>query len=132
MKSLKNENSAGPAGTELVRAVLAADRLTVRSELAADAVFNSPIRRYENPADVELLLSLIGAVLPGARIERSWHGTGGAATIISATVDETHLDGLVEELHDHDGRVREVTVMLRPHAAMMLAIKRMSAALSVL
>ncbi len=118
-----------PAGTCLVRALLAADRPAVEAGLAAQAVFNSPIRQYSARAEVVHLLVLIGTILPGARIERSWRGDDGAATVISANMDGARLDGIVEELHDNRGRVREVTLMLRPHSAMMPAIKRMAAAL---
>jgi hypothetical protein len=118
-----------PAGTNLVRAVLAADRTGLDAELAADVAFNSPIRRYPERADVVHLLALIGTILPGAQIERTWRGSGGAATVISAPLEEGRLDGVIEELHDADGRVREVSLMLRPHSAMMSAVKRMAATL---
>jgi hypothetical protein len=50
--------------------------------------------------------------------------------VISAMLDEGRLDGVVEELHDRQGRVQEVSLLLRPHAVMMAAIKRMAAALA--
>jgi hypothetical protein len=40
-------------------------------------------------------------------------------------------DGIVEELRDRDGLVRKVSLMLRPHSAMMPTIKRMAAALEL-
>lgn len=120
-----------PAGTELVRAMLAANRCALESELATDVAFNSPIRRYSARAEVLHLLTHIGSILPGARIERTWRGPDGAATVISVLLAEGRLDGIVEELHDVAGRVREVTLMLRPHSAMMPAINRMAAALEV-
>ena len=129
MMNPRDEISRRTAGTDFVRAVLASDGPAIQAELAAAAAFNSPIRRYEKQGEVVHLLTLIGTVLPEARIERTWRGTRGAATVISATVDGAQLDGVMEELHDHNGRVREVTLMLRPHSAMMLAIKRMAAAL---
>jgi hypothetical protein len=124
--------TADPApATALVRAVLGADHRALEAELADRVAFNSPIRRYTNRAEVVHLLLLIGPVLTGARVERTWRGDCGAATVISTTVDEARLDGIVEELHDRDGRVREVSLMLRPHSAMILAVKRMAAALEV-
>ena len=120
-----------PAGTEFVRAMLAADRGALESELATDVAFNSPIRRYPTRAEVLHLLTLIGSILPGARIERTWRGPDGAATVISVMLAEGRLVGIVEELHDAAGQVREVTLMLRPHSAMMPAIKRMADALDV-
>jgi hypothetical protein len=118
-------------GTELVRAMLATDRTALEAELSDDVAFNSPIRRYTRRAEVVHLLSLIGSILPAARVERTWRGTRGAATVISAQLDEGRLDGIVEELRDRDGKVCEVSLMLRPHSAMMPAIKRMAAALEV-
>lgn len=118
-------------GTGFVRALLVADRSALEAELADDVAFNSPIRRYTNRGEVLHLLALIGPILPAVRVERTWRGERGAATVISAMLDEGRLDGIVEELHDRDGRVREVSLMLRPHSAMMPAIKRMAAALEV-
>jgi hypothetical protein len=131
MMNPRDETSRRPAGTRFVQAVLAADRDAIEAELADEVGFNSPIRRYTRRADVAHLLALIGEILPQARIERSWRDERGAATVIAATLDEGRLDGVVEELHDRDGRVREVTLMLRPHSAMMPAIRRMAAALEV-
>lgn len=116
-------------GTDLVAAVLAGDGRALDRSLAAETAFNSPVRRYTHRADVLHLLGLLAEVLPGGRVERTWHGCGGAATVISAELEQGRLDGVVEELHDADGRVREVTLMLRPHSAMMPAIKSMAAVL---
>jgi hypothetical protein len=129
MMNPKDETSWRSAESSLVRAMLAADRVALELVLADDVAFNSPIRRYPRRADVVHLLSLIGEILPGARVERTWRGRGGAATVISAPVAEGRLDGIVEELLDRGGRVREVSLMLRPHSAMMPTIKRMAAAL---
>jgi hypothetical protein len=118
-------------GTRLVRAMLGADRRELEAELSGQVAFNSPVRRYTMRAEVVHLLSLVGAILPGAHVERIWQGKVGAATVISAQLDEARLDGMVEELYDRSGRVREVTLMLRPHSAMMLAIKHMGVALEL-
>lgn len=115
--------------TELVAALLAGDAPAIERTLADDVAFNSPIRRYTGRADVLHLLGLLAEVLPGSRIERTWSGTGGAATVISAQLEAGRLDGVVEELHDADARVREVTLLLRPHGAMMSAIRTMATVL---
>jgi hypothetical protein len=122
---------ARTAETDLVRALLAGDARALEGTLAEHASFNSPVRRYADRGDVVHLLSLIGPTLPGARVHRTWRGRQGAATVISAALDEGRLDGMVEELYDRDGRVREVTLMLRPHSVMMPAIKRMAATLDL-
>jgi hypothetical protein len=116
-------------GTELVAAVLTGDSRALDRSLAAETAFNSPIRRYTDRADVLHLLGLLAEVLPDGRVERTWHGREGAATMISAQLEQRRLEGVVEELHDSAGRVREVTLMLRPHSAMMPAIRAMAAVL---
>jgi len=115
--------------TEFVQALLDSDRDALDARLAAQPAFNSPLRRYADRGDVLHLVSLLGSVIPGARIQRSWPGDAGAATVIRAGDGADALDGVIEELHDADGRVREVTLLLRPHGPMMAAIKRMAAAL---
>src|SRR4051812_46084706 len=109
--------------TEFVQALIDSDPVGLDTRLAAEAAFNSPLRRYTDRRDVLHLLSLLGSAMPGARIERSWVGADGAATVIRAGVGDDQLDGVVEQLHDADGRVREVTLLLRPHGPMMAAIK---------
>jgi hypothetical protein len=117
--------------TDLVQAIVTSDRRTIAARLAHVAAFNSPIRRYTDRGDVLHLLGLLGSVLGDARVERSWVGAGGAATVIRAGAGDEQLDGVVEELHDADGHVREVTLLLRPHGPMMAAVKRMGAVLEV-
>jgi hypothetical protein len=116
-------------GTVLVEAILSGDRAALSATLAPEPAFNSPIRRYERRDHVLHLLGLLSTAMPGARVERVWPGPSGAATVISAELDEGRLDGVIEERWDGAGQVREVTLMLRPHSVMMPAIKRMAAAL---
>jgi hypothetical protein len=115
--------------TVFAQALVASDRSALEAELADDVAFHSPIRSYPDRRDVLHLLGLLGGVLPGVRIERSWVGVDGAATVIRAQVGADRLDGVVEELHDAAGRVREVTLLLRPYPSMKAAIARMGAAL---
>jgi hypothetical protein len=117
--------------TDLAQAIVTSDRTAIAARLAEGASFNSPIRRYTDRRDVLHLLGLLGSVLGDARVERSWVGAGGAATVIRAGAGDEQLDGVVEELHDADGQVREVTLLLRPHGPMMAAVKRMGAVLEV-
>jgi hypothetical protein len=117
--------------TDLAQAIVTSDRAAIAARLAEGAAFNSPIRRYTDRRDVLHLLGLLGSVLGDAQVERSWIGADGAATVIRAGAGDAQLDGVVEELHDADGQVREVTLLLRPHGPMMAAIKRMAAVLEV-
>jgi hypothetical protein len=113
----------------LVRAILACDRTQFDTLLSGDPVFHSPVRSYAKRADVVHLLSMIGALIPNAQVVRTLHRDGGRASVIRSEQDEGVLDAIIEEQLDEDGRVREVTLMLRPVSVMMPMIKRMGAAL---
>src|SRR4051812_2559022 len=115
--------------SNFVAALLSGDRSTLDRALADDVVFHSPVRTYTRREDVLHLLSMLGAVLPGTRAVRSWPGADGCATVIAGEQVEGVLDGIVEERHGPDGRVREVTLMLRPIHVMMPTVKRMGVAL---
>lgn len=115
--------------SEFVAALLAGDRAALDEALADEVVFNSPVRTYTNRDDVLHLLSTVATVLTGVRATRDWRGRRGGATVLVSEEPEGTLGGIVEERHGSDGRVREVTLMLRPIAVMMPTVKRMGAAL---
>jgi hypothetical protein len=112
-----------------VRALLAGDGPAIDRVLASDVVFHSPVRSYTRRDDVLHLLSMIGGVLGEARVVRSWVGERGRATVIATEQQEGSLDGIVEERHAADGRISEVTLMLRPISVMRATVGRMGAAL---
>jgi hypothetical protein len=114
---------------ELVAAIFAGDTTALDCALSDDVVFHSPVRSYPRRDDVLHLLSMVGALLPDARAARRWQGDGGAATFFVSEQAEGTLSGVIEERHDADGRIRELTLMLRPIRVMMPTVKRMGAAL---
>jgi hypothetical protein len=46
-------------------------------------------------------------------------------TFVSLSMGDRDLDGVIEEIRDDDGRITEVTLMLRPLDAPLAAVERM-------
>ncbi len=114
---------------EFVAALIAGDTAALDRALSADVVFHSPVRSYSRRDHVLHLLSMIGPLLSDARVARSWPGGNGGATVIVSEQAEGTLTGMIEERRGVDGRIREVTLLLRPIGVMMPTVKRMGLAL---
>ena len=89
--------------------------------LADEVVFNSPVRSYRDRDEVVNLLVTIGELLGEMTVTRELQGPGERITFVS--VDK--LDGALDERLDDDGRIVEVTLLLRPLDAMLRAVEAM-------
>src|SRR5437764_15356970 len=98
------------------------DRDVLERLLADEVTFHSPVRTYRDRDDVIHLLTTIGGLLEDVRPTRERSGPDGAATFVSARVGDDELEGVLDEIHDADDRVVEVTLMLRPLQPMLNAI----------
>jgi hypothetical protein len=98
-------------------AVESEDAEALTEALAEDVVFRSPIvfRAYEGKAVVSTIL-IEGAmnVFEDFRYVEQLEGGGAAALIFNARVGDREVDGLDLLRFDAEGRVRELTVMVRP------------------
>lgn len=93
--------------------------------LAEDVIFHSPVQTYRGRDQAVHLLVLIGTILEGTDVTREVDGV----TFFTAYVGEHPVDGVLVERAD-DGRIAEVTVMLRPLAGLQAAVARMARALA--
>ena len=89
--------------------------------LADEVVFNSPVRSYRDRDEVVNLLVTIGELLGEMTVTRELQGPGERITFVS--VDK--LDGALDERLDDDGRIVEVTLLLRPLGALLRAVEAM-------
>jgi hypothetical protein len=100
-----------------VKAVESGDRDAVPDVLAADVVFRSPVvfRPYEGRDVVGAVLTE-GAmnVFENFRYTDRFESGDAAALIFEARVGDREVQGLDLLRFDGDGRVRELTVMVRP------------------
>ena len=114
---------------QLVEALHARDLSAIDGLLAEEVAFHSPVRSYHDRRDVVHLLGTLAGLFDDLQVVREWPGPGGAATFIEIDGGDRRLGGVIEERRDPDGRIAEVTLMLRPLGPLLKAVERMGQAL---
>ena len=110
----------------LLTAISDSDRDALEAMLAQDVVFHSPVQTYRGRAQILHLLVTIGGVIDDVRATRELDGV----TFFTASVAEHPVDGVLDEHANDDGRITELTLMLRPLAQLQAAVARMARALA--
>jgi SnoaL-like domain len=103
--------------TKFERAVEARDSDAIGDALAAEVTFRSPVvyRPYEGREAVATVLRAVARVTEGFEyVQRLEAPDGAVALIFKARVGDREIDGLDLLRFDDDGRVTELTVMVRP------------------
>jgi hypothetical protein len=112
--------------SRLIDAIRGSDAETLKAVLGEDVVFHSPVQTYRGRDQVVHLLTIIGTVLDATDVTREVDGV----TFFAAYVEEHPVDGVLVQRVDHYGRITEITLMLRPLAALQAAVARMARALA--
>ena len=112
--------------SRLIDAIRGSDADALRAMLAEDVVFHSPVQTYRGRDQAIHLLVLIGGILDAMDVAREVDGV----TFFTANVGEHPVDGVLVERTDQYGHIKEITVMLRPLAALQAAVARMARALA--
>jgi len=112
--------------SELLPAIASGDREALEALVAEDVVFHSPVQTYRGREQVIHLLVTIGGVIDDVEATRRLDGV----TFFTAHVEEHPVDGVLDEHARDDGRVTELTLMLRPLAQLQAAVARMARALA--
>ncbi|HEU4656174.1 MAG TPA: nuclear transport factor 2 family protein [Capillimicrobium sp.] len=115
--------------TPLAEHLGAPDPATLDRVLAPDVRFHSPVADYAGDEQVRRLLTLVPGALDEVRIGRTLRGDDEAVTFLAGRVGDHAIDGVLDERYDADGRVAEITLMIRPLAGLREAVERMAAAL---
>jgi SnoaL-like domain len=104
---------------------------SVEATLAEDIVFNSPVvfRPYEGREAVMTVLRAVFEVLEDFRYEAELESGARRALIFRARVGDRELQGLDLLAMDDDGKVSELTVMVRPMSGMLALAEAMKAQL---
>jgi SnoaL-like protein len=110
-------------------AALARDLEAVRALLRDDVVFRSPVvhRPYEGADAVLFLLGHVMATFEDFRYVDELAGPGSAALVFEARVGDRALQGLDLLRLDADGRIAELTVMVRPLSGLTALAEAMGA-----
>jgi hypothetical protein len=88
------------------------------------------VRSYREREQVLDLLTHIGGVLPELAVRRQVDEGTETVTFLAGTVGDRPIEGVLDEQRNADGRVAEVTLMLRPLKTLLVAVERMGAALA--
>jgi ketosteroid isomerase-like protein len=111
---------------DLLGAIRERDREALGAMVADDVVFNSPATTYRGRDQVVDLLALVGSVFEDATAT----GEVETVTFVKGHVDGDQLDGVLVEVRDADGRIAEITLLLRPLATVQAAVRRLARALA--
>src|SRR5262245_3161631 len=120
------EGATSARTSELLPAIAGGDREALDSLIADDVVFHSPVQSYRGREQVLRLLVTIGGVIDDVQATRQLDGV----TFFTAGVEEHPVDGVLDEHAGEDGRIDELTLMLRPLAQRQAAMARMARALA--
>ena len=100
--------------------------------LADDVVFRSPavFKPYEGKETVATILQTVFGVFEDFRYTDELAADGVHALIFEARVGDRELQGMDLIRSDADGRIAELTVMVRPASGLMALGERMGPALA--
>jgi hypothetical protein len=95
-----------------------------------DVRFSSPFADYAGRETVAHLFALIPGVFDALELRRELHGERERATVLHARIADQPADGILDERYAADGRIEQVTIMLRPYGAVRAAMGLMRDALA--
>jgi SnoaL-like domain len=102
----------------LVDAFLKGDAPSAAALLAPDARFHSPIRDYAGAEQIGAVWRAVAGVVANARPTSEHEHDGETITFFAGAIKNQPVDGVLRTLTDTDGQVNDVTLMLRPWAAL--------------
>jgi SnoaL-like domain len=109
----------------LIDAIASGDRDAVADLLADDVVFHSPVQTYRGRDQVAHLLAAIGTVMEDVESLRKLEGV----TFFAGRIGEHPVDGVLD-VRGHAPDIAEITLYLRPLAALQAGVARLTRALA--
>lgn len=110
------------ATRRLIDAFLAGDVSTAASLLAPDASFHSPIRDYVGAGRIESVWRSVAGVVQNAQPMSVHEHDGEAIAFFVGRIIDQPIDGVVRTLSDDESHVSDLTLMIRPWAALKAGI----------
>ncbi len=115
------------------RAVEAGDDGAAVAALADDVVFRSPAvyKPYEGKEQVEQLLRLVATVLENFRYTNEWRDGRTTILFFEANVGDRELQGVDILEEDDGGKIRALTVLIRPLSGLQAVAATMAERLGI-
>ena len=126
MRVVEGSRGAHNGRMDLLSAIRERDREALGALVADEVVFHSPATTYRGREQVVDLLVVIGKVLEDVTTTRAVE----TVSFIKGRSERDELDGVLVEVKGDDGRIAEITLLLRPLAAVQRAVVRVAGALA--
>jgi ketosteroid isomerase-like protein len=111
---------------DLLQAISERDREALAALVADDVVFHSPATTYRGRDQVVDVLDVLGSVFEDITRTREVE----TVTFLKGRAGDEELDGALVEIQDSDGRIAEITLLLRPLAGVQAGVRLMARALA--
>jgi hypothetical protein len=110
------------------QAVLSGDADALETVLAEDVVFRSPavFKPYEGREATTVVLRAVSQVFENFRYDDHFKGQDGEALLFSARVGNRELNGIDLLRFDDEGKVSELTVLIRPLSGLNALVEAMA------
>jgi SnoaL-like domain len=106
----------------LIDAFLAGDAPSAAALLAPDARFHSLVRDYVGADQIDSVWRALAGVLQNGRSTSVHERDGETIAFFAATIKGQPVDGVMRAVTDEEHRASDITVMVRPWAALKAGI----------
>lgn len=97
-------------------------RAVSRRPARPEATFHSPIRDYAGAERIGSVWRAVAGVVPDARPTPVHERDGETIAFFAGAIKDQPVDGVLRTLTDEDDRITDVTLMIRPWAALKAGI----------
>ena len=105
-----------------VDAFLRGDAPSAAALLAPEATFHSPVRDYAGADRIASVWEAVAGILADARPTSVHEQDRETIAFFAGAIKDQPVDGVLRTLTDEDDRVTDVTLMVRPWAALKAGI----------
>jgi SnoaL-like domain len=106
----------------LIDAFLSGDAPSAVALLAPDATFHSPIRDYAGANQIGSVWRAVAGVVADARTTSVHEHDAETIVFFAGAIKGQSVDGVLRTLTDDENRVADITLMVRPWAALKAGI----------
>lgn len=102
----------------LISAFLAGDAPAASALLAPAATFHSPIRDYTGAPQIDAVWRAVSGVVTDAQPTSIYERDGETVAFFAGAIRNAPVDGVLRAIADGSDRITDVTLMVRPWAAL--------------